>query len=194
MTTDSTPTVPAFEVATPYGACTVKDNRVAYENTRFATVTFFKTLKVNGKLYDSRIDFEIEPVTGSYNRINDVYQIGNGYGGYTGGLTENARTKVRDYLLGPEVFGALQRLGILAPADPDEVRDYKRERVYSSVMHELRRALHKDIDHNMSPEKRAEVQALREELMDEVLVRIVSRRLDGMTWSALDQGYYDNGE
>ena len=108
MTTDSTPTVPPFEVSTPYGVCTVRDNRVAHDNARFATVTFDKTLKVNGKLYDSRVDFELEPVTGTYrvNPENNVYQIGTGFGGYTGGLTDNARAKVREYLLGEEVFTA----------------------------------------------------------------------------------------
>lgn len=192
MTTESTKTVPPFEVATPFGVCTVKDNRVAYNDTRFATVTFDKTLKVNGKLYDSRVDFELEPVTGTYraNPDNDVYQIGTGFGGYTGGLTENARTKVREYLLGPEVFNALMRLGILAPADPYEVRDYKRERVYSTVTSELQHVIDKTINHNLPLEERDAIQALREELVDEVLVRIVSRRLDGVSWSTIRNGEY----
>lgn len=192
MTTEYTSTVPPFEVSTPFGVCTVKDNRVPYDNTRYATVTFDKTLKVNSKLYESRVDFELEPVTGTYNRINDVYQIGTGFGGYTGGLTENARKKVREYLLGEEVFNALMRLGILAPADPAEIRAYKRERVYSTVTSELQHVIDRTINHNLPPEERDAIQALRTELLDEVLVRIVSRRLDGVSWSAIRNGEYED--
>lgn len=193
MTTESTPTVPPFEVSTPFGVCTVSDIRVPHDGELFARVTFDKTLKVNAKEYDSRVDFELEPVTGTYriNPDNNVYQIATGLGGYTGGLTENARKKVREYLCGPEVLNALTRIGVLAPPDPGEVRAYKRERVYYAAASELQGVIH-DRNFNMPPEEREARVKLREELLDEVLIRIVSRRLDGMSWSEISRGEFGN--
>lgn len=194
MTTNYTSTVAPFEVSTPFGVCTVKDTRVPYEGEQFARVTFKQgALTVNAKTYTGDVSFTLKPVTGPHNRVNDVYDVVWGdY--YNSELTQKAYTKLREYLGGPEVMGALQRIGILAPPDPTEVRDYKRERVYSNAVSELHNLLNRNIDYNLPPEEREAIATLREELLDEVLVRIVSRRLDGVSWRTIQNGDYADAE
>ena len=189
MTTDFTPTVPPFEVSTPFGVCTVTDIRVPNEGKHYARVSFDKTLKVNGKTYDTRVDFTVEPMTGQYHRLNEVYRVSQEYGGYTGGLTDNARNKVVEYLSGPEVLKALTRIGLLSPVDPAEVRAYRRERVYYGVTSALYDLLYKG-DYNLPPAERDAAIALREELVEEVILRVASRRLDGMTWKDIANRKY----
>lgn len=194
MTTDYTPSVEPFEVSTPYGVCKVRDTRVPYENSEFARVQFANgALTVNGKNYTGSVDFTLSPPKGPHNRGNGVYVAAvEGY--YNSGLTEKASDKLREYLTGPEVLNALKRIGILAPVDPAEIRDYKRERMYSNVTYALRGVVTKDMDYNLPAEERQAITDLKTELMDEVLVRIVSRRLDGMTWQAIESGDYENAK
>lgn len=192
MTTDYTSSVEPFEVSTPYGVCKVRDVRVPYENAEFARVHFDNgALTVNGKNYTGSVDFTLSPPKGPHNRGNGVY-VADVEGYYNSGLTEKAADKLREYLTGPEVLEALKRLGILAPVDPAEVRDYKRERMYSNVTYALSGVVDKDRDFNLPAEERQAIADLREELMDEVLVRIVTRRLDGVSWTAIRNGVYED--
>lgn len=192
MTTDFTPTVPPFEVSTPFGVCTVKDTRVPYDNEEYARVTFEKNnLKVNGKTYESDVDYTLKPLHPLKRDTAKPYTA-TGRGMYSE-VTDNANAKIIEYLEGPEVRGALTRLGMLAPVDPAEIRVYKRERVYAALTHAID-VVRDDmgVPYHAPAEERVAARAFRDELVDEALTRIVSRRLDGVSYQNIRQGEYGN--
>lgn len=192
MTTDYTPSVPSFEVSTPFGVCTVRDNRVPYDNEEYAVVRFANNaLKVNGKTYESSVDYTLKPLH-PLQRSSEKPYTAIGRGMYSE-VTNNANAKIIEYLEGPEVRSALTRLGMLAPVDPAEIRAYKRERVYAALTHAID-VVRDDIGvpYHAPVEERDAARAFRDELVQEALIRIVSRRLDGMPWLTIRTEEYGN--
>ena len=194
MTTNYTPTVEPFELETPFGPCRVSDIRVPHEGETMARIRFKGgQLTVNNKTYDSDVDFTADPDAREYNGSNGAYRVWmESYS--RAGLTDNARSKIASYLKSPEVLEVFTAKGLLAKPDPAEVRDYKRERVYNAVNHELYKVLGSHGVQYHEGEKFAEAEALYSELVDEVLVKIVSRRSVGHSWTAIRNGDYKDSE